>query len=300
MTIPKIFHQMWLHKEGLDLDLPEKKTYQENIEKLKELNPDFEYVWWNNSAVETLFTHPDLVKYKDFYDKLTPHICKCDFARYALLYIYGGIYFDLDFKYHSAFPKKYLKRSLLLCHEPDTQKSNIRDMTLFKISGSKMTLANNVLGSEARHHFWLTMLDSIVEKGKNMKNFGAHLNVVYFTGPFMLSEVVIKYIKDNQDIVNALNLVGDNEIFFGRPLTSKTFSYNDWRDGTGWETGTFRETGFGQLIIIFGGMLIFFVIILAIVIVGLSLHRCNHYYNKTLEKDSVMKGWVPLGILQGS
>ena len=94
--IPKIIHQMWLAK-GLDPNLPQK--YQYLRESFQYWNPDFEYKLWDMKTTLNLFLHhPVLQRFVKTFETIEPWICKCDFARYAVLYAYGGLYADLDYE----------------------------------------------------------------------------------------------------------------------------------------------------------------------------------------------------------
>jgi mannosyltransferase OCH1-like enzyme len=84
----------------------------------QELNPGFEYKLWNRKMARELFDNPKLAKWKDFYyNTLQDWIEKCDFLRFAILYIYGGTYVDLDFKCNKSL-EPLLNREIGLVWEP--------------------------------------------------------------------------------------------------------------------------------------------------------------------------------------
>src|SRR5947209_3295412 len=99
MGIPKLIHHMWLQKGSIDLNEPPER-YKSFVESFHKCNPNFQFVFWNKKKVRELFQQNEQLKpWRHFYfHTLKFHIEKCDFARYALLFVYGGLYVDLDFQ----------------------------------------------------------------------------------------------------------------------------------------------------------------------------------------------------------
>lgn len=89
-SVPKIIHQIAINYS----ELPEE--INENINKLKALNPGWEYRYYDETAVqEYLKVHyPELIS---LYNSISQvyGAAKADFFRYLLLYNEGGIYLDL-------------------------------------------------------------------------------------------------------------------------------------------------------------------------------------------------------------
>lgn len=90
--IPKIIHQTWRSDK-----LP--SIFQKIYDRNKELNPGFEFKLWSHSPgppdIDNFLEkeYPDLY---DIYKKTKYGVQKADIARLAILYHYGGVYFDLD------------------------------------------------------------------------------------------------------------------------------------------------------------------------------------------------------------
>lgn len=87
--IPKIIHQIWF--QGLS-ELPNK--YLTNIEKNKSFNPGWEYKFWDETSIYDLVKQND--EWLEIYDKFIYLHQKVDFAKYIILYKYGGAYIDMD------------------------------------------------------------------------------------------------------------------------------------------------------------------------------------------------------------
>ena len=78
---------------GKSRDLPLKN--RASVANLKSLNPDFEYLFYDDSEVE-LFIDLEFPQYRSIYDGFPFRIQRFDFFRYLAVYRFGGFYFDLD------------------------------------------------------------------------------------------------------------------------------------------------------------------------------------------------------------
>lgn len=89
MTIPKVIYQSWKTKK-----LPE--YAQKNAELLKKLNPDYKYELYDDNDCRKFLLDNFGKNYVNAFDALIPGAYKCDFWRYAILYVKGGVYIDID------------------------------------------------------------------------------------------------------------------------------------------------------------------------------------------------------------
>jgi mannosyltransferase OCH1-like enzyme len=89
-TIPKIIHQIWIQGEH---DIPEKLKINKN--KIQILHPDWEYVLWDEISVLYLLKNTNEEWLKRYYKFDYLHQ-KVDYAKLIILYIYGGIFIDMD------------------------------------------------------------------------------------------------------------------------------------------------------------------------------------------------------------
>ena len=89
MTIPKKIYQSWKTKQ-----LPIKTI--EAVERTKRLNPEYDYELWDDNDCRDFILKYFGENYANAFDVLVPGAFKCDFWRYAILYIKGGVYMDLD------------------------------------------------------------------------------------------------------------------------------------------------------------------------------------------------------------
>jgi len=65
------------------------------MENLKLLNPDFEYVFFDEAGVQS-FIDREFPQYRAVFDAFPVPIQRYDFFRYLVVYRHGGFYFDLD------------------------------------------------------------------------------------------------------------------------------------------------------------------------------------------------------------
>lgn len=65
------------------------------VANLKLLNPEFEYLFFDNDGVER-FIDREFPQYRAIFDGFPFRIQRYDFFRYLAVYRYGGFYFDLD------------------------------------------------------------------------------------------------------------------------------------------------------------------------------------------------------------
>jgi len=88
--ISKIIHQTYYSKENLPIEI------KENIEKLKKLNPTWEYRLYDDIDIENYikFNFPSILK---LYKKINPiyGVVKADLFRYLVIYNEGGVYLDI-------------------------------------------------------------------------------------------------------------------------------------------------------------------------------------------------------------
>jgi mannosyltransferase OCH1-like enzyme len=178
--ITKIIHQMWLDKH-IETNSEHPAKYSNHVNSIKHFNSDFKYIFWNKNMVKQLLEDHLFVKYKSFWYNLPVLLQQCDFARYLILFKYGGIYIDLDFKcFKNLFPL-INNRNLLLTWESNYHSNPSVDRVPNR-------LLNGVIGSKPNNPIWLDFVDFIILHYNDKRNPYTHQK----TGPaafarFMLS-----------------------------------------------------------------------------------------------------------------
>ncbi|AGC01984.1 glycosyltransferase [Acanthamoeba polyphaga moumouvirus] len=89
--IPKIIHQIWI--QGYNQIPEDLKILHISCQNI---NNDFEHILWDDDKIKDMLKNNYGKKYLDLYENYTIMAQKADFARYAILYKYGGIYLDMD------------------------------------------------------------------------------------------------------------------------------------------------------------------------------------------------------------
>jgi len=226
--VPKLIHFMWYSKSGKNEKYPDR--YDKYMISWRKYNPEFTIKIWNNTDIDDFWKLPDVENYREFYSKLK-HIEKCDFTRYLIMYIYGGIYIDLNTMcYKNITP--LLDRELGLSFEPIEH--NI-------LHGFEYLITNSFLISSKGNIFWINLCEFIMKnywKTNHPTNF-----IMINTGPCILGKFVISNYSDKLNdimIPNCLTQLFVNEDK-GNNVKTKTCSSNDqvyfskhWKDTAGW------------------------------------------------------------------
>lgn len=168
MKTPKKIWQTWKSKK--EEDVPEKLSSYSG--KWKKLHPDYEYHLLDDEDLRNKVK--DIVpEYLDLYDSFSKIIEKVDFARYAILYGYGGIYADMD-----TYPIKPAdiwvnKNKVVLGCEPKEHAENIY--------GRDRVVCNALMISPPGERFWYDLMRYIVE------NYERNYRPVENTGPLAIT-----------------------------------------------------------------------------------------------------------------
>ena len=168
MDFPKIIFQTWKTK-----DVPEKWLNAQD--SIKKMNPDFHYVLLtdndNEYIVKTYFP-----KYLQYYNNFKYPIQRADIILYMILYLYGGIYIDLDYIAIKSFSNLQL---------------NDKEVGLIK-SNNVDVITNSFLISKPGSTFWLDCINEAIKPSSKF-NFIKHLEIMNTTGPLMVNRVSKKH-----------------------------------------------------------------------------------------------------------
>lgn len=223
--IPKIIHHMWLDKKDAhSRKYPEK--YDDYVQKMLDLHPDFEYKLWSYTDVlDMMEDDPFLVKYIEFLkNDINMWICKCDFARLAVLYVHGGVYTDLDLIYQKNIGPLINDRKEYFLYEPIEHSENY----------GKTLIWNGFFAAQPKHPYIEGLINHITEKYD--QRFDSWKDVINKTGPRVLAEYYEKYepkfqVETSCDVTP---LKFDNS--FSRICNPRKESYTltKWDEGTQW------------------------------------------------------------------
>lgn len=230
---PITIHFMWY-----DMHDPNCTTYsikyKKYIDSWKKYNPNCIYKFWYNREIENLWTlAPE--KYINQYNKMR-HIEKCDFTRYWILYLFGGVYVDLNTMCYKdirplVFDKNNTPRKLGLAFEPSEH---------FSMSGYGSLITNSFLVSQPHNPFWIQFMDYICE------NYWPSNDTIEFvlinTGPAALARFTLKYYNDQLDdimidtclVQKFINKSRGNNVSTRGCEDIEPYISKHWKDTAGW------------------------------------------------------------------
>jgi mannosyltransferase OCH1-like enzyme len=136
--------------------LPDEFPEYHNIcyKQIKNLYPNAEYHLYSGEEIEEIiksnFEDDVFIAYK----KLRPYCCKADLARYCLLYLYGGLYIDLNVKLINTIPNLDIFKFFAF-----------RD--IIKSSKRSWSVATSIIFAAKKSKIMKKCIDIIVENCKN-------------------------------------------------------------------------------------------------------------------------------------
>lgn len=173
MTIPKIIHQIWL--QGYDQIPTKLKMYHEHC---KNINNNFKYIFWDDKKITKLLMENFGKEYVELFNHYQYMAQKADFARYAILYVYGGIYLDMD-----TMCKKNLFN--FLQHKFFFTRTNDLPNIIYP------RYQTGIIGSVAKHPIFPIIFQNMFSRKQHAKN------VTYSTGTRLFYDSINEYQKNN-------------------------------------------------------------------------------------------------------
>jgi mannosyltransferase OCH1-like enzyme len=213
--IPKIIHQTYKSTE-----LP--PVYRQCQESVLKLHPDFEYRFYTDADMDRIVREEAPEYYKAF-SALPRMIMKIDMFRYFLMYLYGGLYVDMDYMMLRRFD--LLEEEVVLpCSREDGW-------------GVVQRIGNCVFASRAGHPFWRGLMDTLftIDRTVNMVDSGVD-QAVTGTGPGFVTDMWQRYV-DKQTIYVPRKLMFHppsntaRDILFDMKSYGIHFCAGLWRDG---------------------------------------------------------------------
>jgi mannosyltransferase OCH1-like enzyme len=174
-TFPKIIHFIWVNfKNELDANPTIPKKYLDNLENIKKINSNYQIKIWNgydcNEFIKKYF--PNKLK---LYWKFPYPIERCDYVRFLILYIYGGIYSDFD---------RYSVKS----YDTILDTYNSYDVILGKLPFMQI-INNDIIIAKPHNNFILKCINHIT-----IYNFNYYfMDVCATTGPIYLMKMYWQY-----------------------------------------------------------------------------------------------------------
>ena len=204
---------------------------------LKLLNPEFEYLFFDNDDVQS-FINKEFPEYRSVFDSFQFAIQRYDFFRYLAVYRYGGFYFDLDVMLASDL-SSLLEFGCVFPFEGLTLSDHLRNHHQMD-----WEIGNFAFGAAAGHPFLKAIIENCVKAQKDpgwvklmLRGFPPFLKNEYLvlntTGPGLISRTLAE---------NA-NLAENVKVLFPEDLSDMT-TWNRFGDlGIHLMEGSWRTRG---------------------------------------------------------
>ena len=174
ILIPKRIIQTWENK-NLTLE------FQKIVDNWKINNPNYEYILFDDIDCEKFIKDHFDINILNIYNCIIPGAYKADLFRYCYLYIYGGVYIDID--------------TLCLGKLDNFMLSNIEFIVPIDLNNTQNegnhNLFNSFIASIPKHPILLECINKIV---KNVKNNIIPFSKLDFTGPGILGRCVNNFL----------------------------------------------------------------------------------------------------------
>jgi hypothetical protein len=238
-SIPKLIHQIWLGKQDDNALPPKKYQCAKYLDSVVEMNPEYTRRIWSMADIKELFrTRPELRRWKHFFfNGLHVHIEKCDFIRYILMWLYGGVYLDMDFRCHKGFDCILKGRSFAWV----VDWIHCNTLTLGAFNG-QFAIFNGFLASAPNQPIWPKLCDFIMSRYDTQPS-GLVMNT---TGPLALGAFCNVYnLADEHKLpqmyINRCYIIGEGFMVSKHELAKNPCTNiapivsTEWIDGSGWE-----------------------------------------------------------------
>lgn len=244
--IPRIIHQTYKTRE-----LPE--HWKQTPDSWKEHHPTWKYIFWDDKRCRALVAK-HFPKYLKIFDSYPYPIQRADSIRYMMLYMYGGLYADLDMMAKKSVDDLFSRdASVYLLTTPNTG-----------------IVTNCFMASKRGSKFWKHVLKTMRELSINPNPLwvSKHMIVMNTTGPSMLQQAYESYMQMESENSRSIHLLPQSYIFpeecnvcAPKPCTT-IGSYITILPGSSWcstdtEILTFLYCNYGKVLALLGLAILF-------------------------------------------
>ncbi|KAE8355932.1 triose-phosphate transporter family-domain-containing protein [Aspergillus coremiiformis] len=192
-AIPKIIHQTWF-PAGSNMS----ERAQVWVHGMRAQNPDWEYVLWDDQT-NRMLVEQHFPWFLQAYDRLPKEILRADVVRNLYMYLFGGMYADVDTEALRPVAPLFAGHETALAAHQDTlrgrssQKSNVARAFLGRMARtvdilSSAAVPNGWMASPPGHPFWLLPVLNVIEHPEGTGDG----SVEGLTGPGALSLMIKK------------------------------------------------------------------------------------------------------------
>jgi inositol phosphorylceramide mannosyltransferase catalytic subunit len=242
--IPRIIHQTYKTR-----DLPE--HWRQTPDSWKRHHPNWKYIFWDDKKCRALVAK-FFPKFLNIFDNYPYPIQRADAVRYIMLYVFGGLYADLD-----MMAKKPVDD--LFCN----------DAEVYLLTTPNTGIVTNCfMASKRGSEFWKYVLKTMktIANNPNPLWVTKHMIVMNTTGPSMLQQAYENYIREQASPL--IYILPQTYIFpeecnvcAPKPCTT-VGSYITILPGSSWcgtdtEIFTFLYCNYGKLLALLGLAILF-------------------------------------------
>ena len=214
--IPKNIHQIFFNIGKGELDsFPRYIESHQNV-KLYCLNNDIKYKLWNRYEIDNLVNNSNK-NIKDIYKNFRYDIQKIDFAKYLLIYNYGGIYIDLDINIIAdikcLFDKEYVFVRWNNSHLP----------------------YNAIVGGLSKSKLWKEIILECIRSTKEKDSMDIYKKwkgryVYQTTGHYMIQRVLKREKISKKYLLNILDILSKGKRIIGKNVKFYDTNESVWYD----------------------------------------------------------------------
>jgi inositol phosphorylceramide mannosyltransferase catalytic subunit len=166
LLIEKNIHQIW----GYYDNTPPSLNFQKYINTWKKYNSGWKHKLWLKDEIDKVI-QKETPELWEIYNNLDQKIKKVDYARLALLYIYGGIYADVDYECLKNMESLLYNYEIVVCCE------------------DKGNISNAIICAQSKNPIIYEMLIHIKDVSKEY--------VLSATGPQLVTKILLKNYNTN-------------------------------------------------------------------------------------------------------
>lgn len=228
-------HFIWVDKfnfENVDFVIPEK--YRLNIEKWRQLHPDWTIEIWNGERILNMIDQVGDLRVYDMFHNYKNFICKLDLARVLILFAEGGLYIDLDTYCErdiTALIESCKDNELTLVKEPAENVKNYQGLEHMK----EYVVSNSFLYSPTKHNqLFLGLIGLLISNAQNESQ-----HILLATGPPIYNAF---YQQVERESPGKIKLLDSKGILEKSPdgFMYTTFD-NTWCDSDTWNNKIFDD-----------------------------------------------------------
>jgi mannosyltransferase OCH1-like enzyme len=200
MPLTKNIFICWLQGQEHLNNHPKSPLFNENLKNWKLLNPD-----WNVQLV----TETDLrnacktfsKECLELYDSFKLIHLKIDLGRYVLLYLYGGMYVDMDMYVLRSLKtsvkfQQFIDRAIEDTHLLGLSTLNLDIQESFMFIGRPQVINNAMMISTQKNPLLFLAIQTIITKAKKYTDSNAYNKIQQTTGPIFINKFFARFIDN--------------------------------------------------------------------------------------------------------